>query len=180
VQSGVSLFSRIFKRESLRKRFTFTCFWISGLCLDITCDTEEARRPRKEGHLDWLHCNDSAIPPARATLSALTAVPRLTLSASRPATNGKPPFEHAMWPRFLVLLIRGRCVETLITAPSENPSRESLADARASRARRQKAVSTIRLALDDGLAVRYTDVKYVDPKVLWEQLQSDRIPGGCS
>jgi hypothetical protein len=63
--------------------------------------------------------------------------------------------------------------ETLITAPSENPSRESLADARASRARRQKAVSTMRLALDDGLAVRYTDLKYTDPKVLWEQLQAD-------
>jgi hypothetical protein len=64
--------------------------------------------------------------------------------------------------------------EELITVPSTGTaSREALKDARASRARRQKAVSTIRLALEDGLAVRYTDLKYADPKVLWDQLKAD-------
>jgi hypothetical protein len=64
--------------------------------------------------------------------------------------------------------------EELITAPSTGiASREELKDARASRARRQKAVSTMRLALEDGIAVRYVDPKYADPKVLWEQLEAD-------
>ncbi|KAA8895946.1 hypothetical protein FN846DRAFT_1024143 [Sphaerosporella brunnea] len=64
--------------------------------------------------------------------------------------------------------------EELIAVPlTGTASREDLKDARASRARRQKAVSTIRLALEDGLAVRYTDPKYADPKALWDQLKAD-------
>jgi hypothetical protein len=62
--------------------------------------------------------------------------------------------------------------EEHITVPS-TASREALKDARASRTRRQKAVCTIRLALEDGLAVRYTDPKYADPKILWDQLKAD-------
>ncbi|KAA8902548.1 hypothetical protein FN846DRAFT_757616, partial [Sphaerosporella brunnea] len=42
------------------------------------------------------------------------------------------------------------------------------------RQRVMKAASTIRLGLDDSLAVRYSDDTFSDPKLLWDTLKTDQ------
>jgi hypothetical protein len=77
------------------------------------------------------------------------------------------PMENGVWD-----LVDG--TEELITALwTGTASSEYLKDTRGSRGRRKKAVSTMRLAHENGIAVRYVDPKYAHPKALWEQLEAD-------